>query len=236
YCRPGTSCGESRRAIHRHRLRPTRQPLVDGHACSGRRCRPERAHDGQRHAASGPSRYGFAVHGRRRRTRRQPGEPARPAPHGQALAAGHAVRRTERRSAGQPGWRAMAGATRIVLQNCPSLVRRIRAYHLTPRSLQSRASMINSSYTRLDAAVVEAFRDIPTTIIADVAGRRGALDARVRSITPGLAAVGTAFTVEVRPGDNLMIHAALMLAQPGDILVVDGKADTTSALMGELMC
>lgn len=96
--------------------------------------------------------------------------------------------------------------------------------------------MINSDFERLDAATVAAYSDIPTTIVADVAGRRGALDARVRSMVPGLSAVGTAFTVEVRPGDNLMIHAALMLARPGDILVVDGKTDSTSALMGELMC
>lgn len=96
--------------------------------------------------------------------------------------------------------------------------------------------MINSDFVRLDMSIVAAFERIPTTIVADVAGRRGALDARVRSMTPGLRAAGTAFTVEVRPGDNLMIHAALMLAQPGDVLVVDGKADTSSALMGELMC
>lgn len=96
--------------------------------------------------------------------------------------------------------------------------------------------MINNNYRRLEASIVAAFEHIPTTIVADVAGRRGALDARIRSITPGLRATGTAFTIEVRPGDNLMIHAALMLAQPGDILVVDGKADTSSALMGELMC
>jgi regulator of RNase E activity RraA len=41
--------------------------------------------------------------------------------------------------------------------------------------------------------------------------------------------------VEVRPGDNLMIHAAIALAQPGDVLVIDGKADQTSALMGTIM-
>lgn len=96
--------------------------------------------------------------------------------------------------------------------------------------------MISSDFVRLDASVVAAFENIATTIVADVAGRRGGLDARIRTMTPGRTAVGTAFTVEVRPGDNLMIHAALMLAQPGDILVVDGKGDTTSALMGELMC
>jgi RraA family protein len=46
---------------------------------------------------------------------------------------------------------------------------------------------------------------------------------------------GTAFTVEVRPGDNLMIHAAIAMAKPGDVLVIDGKGDQTSALMGTIM-
>jgi RraA family protein len=46
---------------------------------------------------------------------------------------------------------------------------------------------------------------------------------------------GPAITVEVRPGDNLMIHAAMAIAQPGDVLVIDGKGDLNSALMGEIM-
>jgi regulator of RNase E activity RraA len=41
--------------------------------------------------------------------------------------------------------------------------------------------------------------------------------------------------VDVRPGDNLMIHAAIALARPGDVLVIDGKGDRTSALMGTIM-
>ena len=47
---------------------------------------------------------------------------------------------------------------------------------------------------------------------------------------------GPALTVEVRPGDNLMIHAAMAIAKPGDVIVVDGKGDLTAALMGEIMC
>ena len=46
---------------------------------------------------------------------------------------------------------------------------------------------------------------------------------------------GPALTIEVRPGDNLMIHAAISLAKPGDVLVIDGKGDQTSALMGTIM-
>jgi regulator of RNase E activity RraA len=46
---------------------------------------------------------------------------------------------------------------------------------------------------------------------------------------------GPAITVEVRPGDNLMIHAAMAIAKPGDVILVDGKGDLSSALMGEIM-
>jgi RraA family protein len=46
---------------------------------------------------------------------------------------------------------------------------------------------------------------------------------------------GPALTVKTRPGDNLMIHKALTLAQPGDVIVVDGGGDLTNALFGEIM-
>ena len=46
---------------------------------------------------------------------------------------------------------------------------------------------------------------------------------------------GPALTVKARPGDNLMVHKALMLAQPGDVIVVDAGGDLTNALIGEIM-
>ncbi len=90
--------------------------------------------------------------------------------------------------------------------------------------------------TRVDAAVVAQAAQYPSSILADVAGRRGALSGRIAPLAPGMRFAGPALTVEVRPGDNLMIHAAMALAQPGDVIVVDGKGDLTSALMGEIMC
>jgi RraA family protein len=46
---------------------------------------------------------------------------------------------------------------------------------------------------------------------------------------------GPAFTVKTRPGDNLMIHKALDIAEPGDVIVVDGGGDLTNSLIGEMM-
>ena len=75
----------------------------------------------------------------------------------------------------------------------------------------------------------------PASILADVAGRRGAMHGRIAPLAATMRFSGPAITVEVRPGDNLMIHAAMAIAKPGDVIVVDGKGDLTSALMGEIM-
>lgn len=72
-------------------------------------------------------------------------------------------------------------------------------------------------------------------IFSDINGRRGALHGRIGALRPRMKVAGPAFTIEVRPGDNLMIHAAMALAKPGDVLVIDGKGDQTSALMGTIM-
>jgi regulator of RNase E activity RraA len=82
--------------------------------------------------------------------------------------------------------------------------------------------------------VAEAAR-FPSSILADVAGRRGALSGRIAPLAPSMRFAGPAVTVEVRPGDNLMIHAAMAIAKPGDVIVIDGKGDLGSALMGEIM-
>jgi regulator of RNase E activity RraA len=90
-------------------------------------------------------------------------------------------------------------------------------------------------FDRVPANVVQQASEYQAAILADVAGRRGALHGRIRALRSDMKMAGTAFTVDVRPGDNLMIHAAMSLAKPGDVLVVDGKGDQTAALMGTIM-
>jgi 4-hydroxy-4-methyl-2-oxoglutarate aldolase len=90
-------------------------------------------------------------------------------------------------------------------------------------------------FERVDPAVVVQASNYPASILADVAGRRGALHGRIAPLAPTMRFAGPALTVEVRPGDNLMIHAALALAKPGDVIVIDGKGDLGAALIGEIM-
>lgn len=83
--------------------------------------------------------------------------------------------------------------------------------------------------------VVEKFRALPVANVSDSMGRMAAGGASLRPFHRGGVLVGPAVTVKARPGDNLMIHAALDRAQPGDVIVVDAGGDMTNALIGELM-
>jgi regulator of RNase E activity RraA len=94
---------------------------------------------------------------------------------------------------------------------------------------------IRRDFTRVSPEVVKKASAFAASILADVAGRRGTLDGRIQPLARTMRMAGPAFTIEVRPGDNLMIHAAMSMAKPGDILVVDGKGDRGCALMGSIM-
>lgn len=87
-----------------------------------------------------------------------------------------------------------------------------------------------------DPKLVDALRGVPTTIVSDCLGSCvGAVGLEPFHGNRSLALCGVALTVRVRPGDNLMIHKALTLAQPGDVIVVDGSGDVSHALVGGLM-
>ena len=83
-------------------------------------------------------------------------------------------------------------------------------------------------------ALIESFRNAPTSIISDNLARLpGAVG--LRPFHKSGTLVGVAFTVKTRPGDNLAIHHALELVGPGDVIVVDGGGDESRALVGEIM-
>ena len=96
-------------------------------------------------------------------------------------------------------------------------------------------SDIRRDFERVSPQVVQKAATFAASILADVAGRRGTVDGRIHPLSHSTRVAGPAFTIEIRPGDNLMIHAAMAMAKPGDILVIDGKADRNCALMGSIM-
>lgn len=79
------------------------------------------------------------------------------------------------------------------------------------------------------------FLDVPVANVSDCMARMTAGGARLRPMHAGGRMAGPALTVKARPGDNLMVHKALMLAQAGDVIVVDAGGDLSNALIGEIM-
>jgi regulator of RNase E activity RraA len=87
----------------------------------------------------------------------------------------------------------------------------------------------------VDAATVENFKAIAVANISDSMGRMTHGGPRLRPMHAGGVLCGVALTVKARPGDNLMVHAALNRVKPGDVIVVDAGGDLTNAILGELM-
>lgn len=100
---------------------------------------------------------------------------------------------------------------------------------------KDKANDIQRDFERVSPELVAQASRFASSILADVAGRRGGMHGRIAPLDSGSRFCGPALTVEVRPGDNLMIHAAMAISRPGDVIVVDGKGDQSCALMGAIM-
>ncbi|WP_294240502.1 RraA family protein [uncultured Sphingomonas sp.] len=88
---------------------------------------------------------------------------------------------------------------------------------------------------RIDAELVSRFAALPVANVSDAMSRMTSGGASLRPMHAGGVLAGPAVTVKARPGDNLMLHKALDIAEPGDVVVVDASGDLTNALIGELM-
>ncbi len=88
---------------------------------------------------------------------------------------------------------------------------------------------------RVASELVEKFRTIPVANASDCMSRLTAGGPRLRPYHADAVLCGPAFTVKTRPGDNLMVHKALDMALPGDVVVVDAGGDLTNAIVGEIM-
>ena len=94
--------------------------------------------------------------------------------------------------------------------------------------------MIIEDFKRPDKALVEKFRNVAVANLDDCMNRISAVHEDIRPVNKGKL-LGPAFTVKVPSGDNLMFHAAMDLAKPGDVIVIDAGGDTRRSIFGELM-
>lgn len=105
-------------------------------------------------------------------------------------------------------------------------------YAQTPPTPEDLAA---AHFRRPDPALIARFAVLPAANIGDVMDRMGILDSKISPLWVGAKVAGPAFTVWVRAGDNQGVHRALGVAQAGDVIVVNGGADESRALIGELM-
>lgn len=83
--------------------------------------------------------------------------------------------------------------------------------------------------------LIEAFANLPVANVSDSMSRMTAAGPTLRPMHASGGMAGVALTVKARPGDNLMLHKAIDMAVPGDVIVMDAGGDTTNALFGEMM-
>jgi 4-hydroxy-4-methyl-2-oxoglutarate aldolase len=96
---------------------------------------------------------------------------------------------------------------------------------------------VETSVNRPESEIVSGFEGVPSSIVSDVTGNVGlAMDSGMKPIYNGAELAGTAITVKASPGDNLIIHKAITLAEPGDVLVIDANGYLETGHLGELMC
>ena len=96
---------------------------------------------------------------------------------------------------------------------------------------------IRKNIDRPDKELVQKFREFPTPDISDLLNRLYAINAKIHLLTDQHHhIVGTACTITTFPGDNLMVHKSLDIAEPDDILVIAaGGSASNNAVLGDLI-
>ena len=88
-------------------------------------------------------------------------------------------------------------------------------------------------YPRLTAETLALWATVPSSVASDALNRSQSMDSRIKPMVPGMRICGQAVTVSATPGDNSMVHHAVSLAAPGDVITVAGGGLDDVALAGE---
>lgn len=88
---------------------------------------------------------------------------------------------------------------------------------------------------RADPAIIDELGAAGTATVHEAIGRAGYVGPHIAPIQRDARIAGSAVTVLSHPGDNIMIHAAIEVCRPGDVLVVVNTAPSTHGMFGELL-
>lgn len=91
------------------------------------------------------------------------------------------------------------------------------------------------SIQRVRGDLANQYRELSSATVHEASGGKGALSSRIKPIAPDMKICGPAVTVKVKPGDNLILHKAIYVAQAGDVIVADSEGFTEAGAWGEIM-
>lgn len=95
---------------------------------------------------------------------------------------------------------------------------------------------VRVNFGRPSAELMRGFAHFATPDISDLLNRLYAVDPQIRCLTSEHHRIcGPACTVKVFPGDNLMVHKSLDVAEPGDVIIVDAGGSAMNAVLGDLV-
>ncbi|MEN3360813.1 MAG: 4-hydroxy-4-methyl-2-oxoglutarate aldolase [Mycobacteriales bacterium] len=97
------------------------------------------------------------------------------------------------------------------------------------------AHYVVRSVDRAEPDTIAALRGAGVATAHEAAGRVGLLGPAIQPRQTGASVAGSAITVSCHPGDNLMIHAAVEVCRPGDVLVVTTTSRSTDGMFGDLL-
>lgn len=81
----------------------------------------------------------------------------------------------------------------------------------------------------------EKMLELGSATVCEAQDSRGVIEGGITSIDSSMKMAGPAVTVDMAPGDNLMIHRALLETKPGDILVIDCKGYLSAGVWGDVL-
>jgi RraA family protein len=129
-------------------------------------------------------------------------------------------------------WSARAKRRRVVQKLKEHMTNKPRSAELHPGP----GFRVKMNIARPRREMMERFRRFPSPDVSDLLNRLYAVDPQIRCLSgEGHQLCGPALTVKVYPGDNLMVHKALDVAERGDVVVVDASGSHMNAVLGDLI-